>query len=69
MIKLLRNELDSIISDEVPDVETLVVLLEITMEEILDRFHDKVIEHKDKFGLPDTVDGILEEEIEDEYEE
>lgn len=69
MTKLLRNELDSIISEEVPDVETLVMLLELSMEDILDRFHDKVIEHKDKFGLPDTVDGILEEEVYEEDEE
>lgn len=66
MTQLRRNELESIIGEEVPDVESLVLLLELTMEDILERFPDKVIEHKHKFGLPESTDGILDDEDEEE---
>lgn len=68
MTHLRKNELESIIGEAVPDVESLVLLLELTMEDILERFPDKVLEHKEKFGLPESTEGILNEEDEYDYD-
>jgi hypothetical protein len=68
MSKLRRIELESLIGEEVPDVESLVLMLELTMEDILERFPDRVLEHKGKFGIPEATDGILDDEDEiDEF--
>lgn len=46
-------ELRETIAEQVVDVEDLVGLLELTIEEILDRFPDKLMEHAEKFGVVD----------------
>lgn len=49
-------ELKSTVADQVGDVEELVGLLELTIEDILDRFPDRLMEHKEKFGVVDDAD-------------
>jgi hypothetical protein len=46
-------ELKELAAEQAGDVETLVQLLEIEMDDILDRFFDKVVENKHKFGVED----------------
>lgn len=59
------------------DVDDLVLMLEITPEDLLERFEDRLEEHADKF-VPDGYmvteddykeDHLLEEENEEELEE
>lgn len=60
------SELQSVVAEQVGDVCDLVLMLEISLEELIDRFGDKILEQRDKFGLPDSTDGILDEE--DDYD-
>lgn len=50
---LRLSELKELILDEGLDSEDLAILLEITPEELLDRFEDKVQEHYGKFTTSD----------------
>lgn len=49
-------ELRDIVSRQVNDVHDLVNLLEIEIEDILDRFADHLLDFKDKFGVVEEVD-------------
>lgn len=49
------NEIRSLAADQVGDVDELVGLLELTIEDILERFPDALMEHRDKFGVSDDV--------------
>lgn len=44
------NKLKGLVMDNIPDVESLVVLLELSIEDILDRHPDALLENADKFG-------------------
>jgi len=46
-------ELRSVASEQVTDVEELVQLLELTIEDILERFGDRLLDQKHKFGVYD----------------
>lgn len=50
------QELKETVAGQVADVQDLVGLLEISIEEILERFTDKLLEHSDKFGVTDSDD-------------
>lgn len=41
------------LASRMADAEELVGLLELTAEDILDRFADRLMEHKEKFGVFD----------------
>lgn len=56
MKHLTLSQVKEIIEDNVPDVESLVQLLELTIEDIMKRFPDKLMEHKDKFTLESEED-------------
>lgn len=43
-----------VVARVVNDVHELVDHLELEIEDILSRFFDKVVEHKEKFGLLDN---------------
>jgi len=45
------RELRETVAEQVVDPEDLVGLLEITIEDLLDRFPDKLMEHQEKFGV------------------
>lgn len=47
------DDLRSIAAEQVPDVETLVSLLELTIEDVLARFPDYLIDNSHKFGVVD----------------
>ena len=51
------QELKEVVSRQgyVPD--ELVGLLELTIEDILDRFPDRLLENQSKFGVYEVVDG------------
>lgn len=46
------------------DTDDLVSMLEITPEDILERFEDRLYEHQDKFLLEESYDQLDEEELE-----
>lgn len=46
-------ELRAVVADQVGDVEELVGLLELTIEDVLDRFPDKLMDNQHKFGVCD----------------
>lgn len=45
------DELKDVVAEQVVDVEDLVGLLELTIEDILSRFPDKLMENQEKFGV------------------
>lgn len=45
------RELKDLAAEQVGDVDELVGLLELTIEDILDRFPDRLTENKEKFGV------------------
>jgi hypothetical protein len=47
-------EIRDIVSRQVEDVHDLIDLLEIDLEDILDRFPDHILDHKSKFGITDV---------------
>lgn len=47
------QELRVLVESQVGDVEELVGLLELSIEDILDRFPDAMMENKEKFGVTD----------------
>lgn len=47
------QELKALVSEQVTDVQDLVSLLELTIEDILDRFPDALLDHQEKFGVVD----------------
>lgn len=47
------QELKALVSEQVTDVQDLVSLLELTIEDILDRFPDALLDHQEKFGVTD----------------
>ena len=56
---VINNHLDS---------DDLVSMLEITPEDILERFEDRMYEHQDKFLLEESYDQLDESELEQEEE-
>jgi hypothetical protein len=50
------HELKDVVSRQVGEPDELVSLLELSVEDILDRFTDKLLEHKEKFGVMDGDD-------------
>lgn len=50
------------------DVDDLCSMLEISPEDLLERFEDRMYEHQDKFLLEEEYDQI-DEEVKDEEEE
>lgn len=62
MTRYTSAQLKGYIRDNVFDVADLVLLLEIDIEDILDVFPHKLLEHQDKFGIT----GYLPEDIEDD---
>lgn len=54
MTNLLRN----LVIDNGLDTDDVVKLLEITVEDLLDRFEDRLNEHSDKL-LPDGYSGAI----------
>ena len=49
-------ELRAVASEQVGDPEELIALLELTIEDILERFGDRLLEQKHKFGVYDPDD-------------
>jgi len=49
------ESLKSLVIDNGLDTDDLVKLLEITVEDLLDRFEDRLEEHSSKF-IPDTYE-------------
>lgn len=47
------HELRALAADQVSDVDTLVALLELTIEDILERHPDALMDHQEKFGVFD----------------
>lgn len=45
------QELKALVADQVSDVDDLVGLLELSIEDILDRFPDRLMENASKFGV------------------
>lgn len=60
-------ELKEIVSEQVVDVTDLVYQLEITIEDVLERFGDKLREHQAKFGV--TSVGFSEDADQQEDDE
>lgn len=50
------HEMHDLISRQVDDVHNLVDLLELTIEDILDRFPDAILDNKHKFGIDEPGD-------------
>lgn len=51
-------ELRELVAEQVTDVHDLVDLLELTIEDILNKFPSKLTEHREKFGvLPDEEEA------------
>jgi hypothetical protein len=51
------EDLKDLVSRQVEDVHDLVDLLEIELEDVLDRFFDRVYDNKNKFGVEDLESG------------
>lgn len=66
MSKLSR--LKGVIIDNITDVESLVGLLELTIEDILDRHPDAILDNADKFGEFDVEQDYEEGDSEGEEE-
>ena len=47
------QELKETVANQVKDAADLVGLLELSIEDILDRFADRLLEHQEKFGVTD----------------
>lgn len=41
------------VANQVEDAADLVIALELSVDDIMDRFADKLLEHADKFGVRD----------------
>jgi hypothetical protein len=63
------SELKLLVSEQVVDVQDLVYQLELTIEDILDRFSDKLRMHQEKFGVNNSGFGDTDEVEEEEDEE
>ena len=50
------SEIKDLVSRQVDDAAELVGLLELSIEDILDRFTDRLMENKEKFGIYDDTD-------------
>jgi hypothetical protein len=48
------QELREVIENQQYDVADLCSLLELTVEDLLDRFPDKVVDNQSKFGVNET---------------
>jgi hypothetical protein len=44
-------EIKDLVSRQVDSASDLCALLEIELEELMDRFADRLMEHKEKFGI------------------
>ena len=47
------TNLKDLIANQVDDASDLVTMLELSVEDIMERFADKLIEHQAKFGVHD----------------
>lgn len=50
------SDLKILVENQVGDPADLVDMLELTIEDILDRFSDRLLEFKEKFGVVDEHD-------------
>lgn len=50
------QELRDLVASQVVDVEDLVGLLELTVEDILERFPDALLDNAHKFGVVESGD-------------
>jgi hypothetical protein len=51
------QELKELVANQVVDVETLVGLLELTIEDILERHPDALLDNQHKFGVASADDS------------
>ena len=45
------QELKEVVEQQNYDVEELIALLELTVDDVLERFPDKLVENQSKFGV------------------
>jgi hypothetical protein len=50
------DNIKDIVANQVNDASDLVLLLELSVEDIMERFADKLLEHQAKFGVYDESD-------------
>jgi hypothetical protein len=50
------QELKQVVENQHYDVEELAGLLELTVDDLLDRFPDKLVENQEKFGVNEDSD-------------
>jgi len=67
--RLTDEELCTYVADQCPDVEDLCALLELDSYDIALAFVDVVRELRHKFILPETTEGILDDDEATEEEE
>ncbi len=61
-------EVTSVVSDQLMEVGTLCEMLEITVEDILERFSDRAFDYSKKFGVEQVI-ATAEESRTNDYEE
>ena len=61
------NKVRHIIENNAIDVDDLVIFLEISVEDLMERFEDRMYEHREKF-IPDGY-LVSEEDYAEEVEE
>ena len=69
MTRYTTRQLKFFIRDNVLSVSDLVEMLEIEIEDILEAFPYKLLEHQDKFGLIGSMPDDIEEDDPYELEE
>lgn len=69
MPKLTLGQLKAVVEDMATSPEDLVQLLEITIEELLERFPDKIEEHREQLDCLYEADRHYEVEQKDSSEE
>ena len=47
------HDLKSHVADQAYEVDELAGLLELTVEDLIERFPERLLEHKEKFGVHD----------------
>lgn len=66
MAKHSYSDIKNIIAEEITEVTDLVLLLELTIEDVLEAFPDQVVDNAYKFMLPDITDGVLDDDEEED---
>lgn len=61
-------EVTSVVSDQLMEVGTLCEMLEITVEDILEKFADRVFDYSEKFGVKQVI-ANAEESGTNDYQE